>query len=118
MSYDEILIRAEKMFAKGNHGVALDCFLKIPKPSRSAEIAEKIDFCEKGLARERASVVVKKAKRSLKKKNPTQALAFFKEAYSLAPEEWILNKISSMANESASEDTLKNAVKSEKSVVL
>ena len=90
---EEVLARAEKLFARGNFPLAKKEFEKAQKKLKREDIAEKIRICRKEAETLKGRELIKRARKAEKKRNLTQALKCFEAAASICSEEWIINRI-------------------------
>jgi len=90
---EEVLARAEKLFARGNFPLAKKEFEKAQKKLKREDIAEKIRICRKEAETLKGRELIKRARKAEKKGNFTQALKCFEAAASICSEEWIIKKI-------------------------
>ncbi|SLM28132.1 hypothetical protein MTBBW1_1260054 [Desulfamplus magnetovallimortis] len=104
-SVEAILANAEKFFDRGNFQLAQREFEAAQKKLQRDDIAEKIQICMLENNNTRAKELVKKGNRAFAKKDTEGALVNFREALSLQsePEQWLIDKITSLENEHAAE---------------
>lgn len=102
-----ILERAETLFNKKSYQAALreyGKYVKLEKNSIPESIADHLKVCEQKTAAIRARELQKKAQRLLKKKKPTQALIFFKQAYAITGDKSLAVKIAELQVESGNSE--------------
>ncbi len=90
---EEVLARAEKLFARGNFLLAKKEFEKAQKKLKREEIAEKIRICRKEAETLKGRELIKRARKAEKKGNFSQALKCFETAALICSEEWIIKRI-------------------------
>ena len=90
---EEVLARAEKLFARGNFTLAKKEFENAQKKLKQEDIAQKIRICGKEAETLKGRELIKQARKAEKKGNFTQALKCFEAASSILSEEWIIKRI-------------------------
>jgi tetratricopeptide (TPR) repeat protein len=98
---EEVLARAEKMFARGNFSLAKKEFEKAQKKLKREDIAEKIWICRKEAETLKGRELIKRARKAEKKGDFTRALQCFEAASSICNEEWIIKRIGVLRDHAA-----------------
>ncbi|MDL1968185.1 MAG: hypothetical protein LWW97_06460 [Deltaproteobacteria bacterium] len=95
-SFESILVRAEKLFGRGNYLLAKKEFEKAWKIEKQNNITEKIQTCKKEIEKLKVKDLIKRARKYTKKKQLRNALECFEEAYKISKEDSICERIEAL----------------------
>ena len=112
-SPDEILARAEKMFARGNYLLAKREFEKAAGIAQCGDLSQKIEVCARKMEEARAEDLVKKGRKYAGNGETGAALRCFEDAYSITGEDWIAQKVAELKKATLSRDLGSTAEKAE-----
>lgn len=116
-SFESVMAKAEKFFARGNYPLARAEFEKAARMAEPGEIfravSEKIEICRAEADKIRARELIKKARKFLQKKHIPEALKCYDQAYTITGDDSILEKMEGLRRDLAGRDASKTAVQSE-----
>lgn len=113
-NYEAVLVRAEKLFNKGNFLLAKREFEKAIRINSVNDFGKKIEVCENELLLAKARDLVKRGRKHLKENKHNKALECFQEANKISPEKWVEDKINQLSEKVKSQVNIGSAKQAEK----
>ena len=110
---EAVLVRAEEFAGRGNYQAALKDFEKAFKVLERQDIQDRIKTCRTELGRLRRKELIKRGKHHVGKKNHSKALQCFEEAYALAGDDWLEERINGLKELLNHRDAFQAATKAE-----